>query len=55
MEYFNCILIKQCCVWENKEIILNKIRYKDNDKDENPQNEEKEEILSGLRIKILFL
>ena len=47
MEYFNCILMKQCCACENKEIILNKIRYKD--KDENLPNEEKEDILSGYK------
>jgi hypothetical protein len=49
MEYFNCILMKQCCACENKDIIFNKIRYKDKDKDENSQNEEKEEILSGYK------
>ena len=49
MEYFNCILMKQCCACENKEIIFNKIRYKDKEKDENSQNEEKEEILSGYK------
>ena len=49
MEYFNCILMKQCCACDNKDIIFNKIRYKDKDKDENSQNEEKEEILSGYK------
>ena len=44
IDYLNNILKKECCVCENREIEVNRIRYKD--KEENEYLEENEEILT---------
>ena len=42
LDYLNLILSKECCICERKDIVPNKIRYKD-------ENEKNSEVLSGYK------